>query len=95
MTPTQKAALLALAEAGEQTEEPKALRGTGWAYRGPSHPPRRADFWRRGSIALVGCAQVWRLTPAGQGAVEALRAGARVETEPMQRELPLGQRRLL
>lgn len=95
MTPTQRAALLALAEAGGQAEEPEALRGTGWAYRGPAHPPRRVDFWRRGSIALVGCAQVWRLTPAGRGAVEALRAGARVDSEPRQRELPIGQGRLI
>ena len=94
MTPTQRAALLALAEAGEQAEEPVELQGTGWAYRGPAHPLRRLDGFK-GGLTLTGYVQVWRLTPAGRGVVEAVRAGARVEVEPTQRALPLGQRRLL
>ena len=85
MTPTQRAALLALAEAGEQAEEPVELRGTGWV----------AGFERRRPGELWPVARCWALTPAGRGAVEAVRAGARVEPEPMQRALPLGQRRLL
>lgn len=92
MTPTQKAALLALADMkNSETEvEPEELRGTGWVAHIVAYP-----LLAQGWDVILGAREYWRLTPAGRGAVEALRAGARVDSEPRQRELPIGQGRLI